>query len=184
MRIASWWGTDGARGDLVVPDATLSIDDKADSLRAIRDRNRNALRDQIRVWLAELGTDRPAWLVEATVALHAWLKARRFVQLARIWRDHRFAGDDAAWTALEAWMKQDRHLWNWEASIREKRQRKVAEQIRVFAVSLCRAYGRIGVEAPLTAELAAAEGVQVVQAALAGQRATDDADAGRREHPA
>ena len=152
VRIASWWGTDGRSGDVTISDYILAGDDKADSLRAIRDRHKNTMRDRIRMWVAELA-DRSCWVVEATASIHSWLKTWRFVRLARQWRDQRIARDDQIYEEIAAWMKQDRHLWNWEAAARERRKRQVDEVVRLLAVNLARDYARIGIEKPFVAKI-------------------------------
>jgi hypothetical protein len=262
VRIASWWGSDGRSGEVVIPDRVLSADDKADSLRAIRDRNKNALRSEIQAFARSLrapdladdtsargspprdksesareimsrdawsdsaresasrdacadatisaqgsmprdtwpavaisaqesmsrdmssrgsesasssrgipgagpragasshaplpgnaGRSPACWLVEETRHVHQWLRTSRFVRLIARWREDRVPGDEEVFVRAVAWLKQDRHLWDWEAATRERRRLRVNEQIRLLAVQLTREYGRIGVEAPMVARM-------------------------------
>ena len=303
VRIATWWGTDGRSGEVTISDHVLGADEKSDSLRAIRDRMRDALRAQIAEWariralgpevihpleiqlaaceevdlslrlgeaygnlilrlsrmgaaledfrgmlprlqgddlsvgsalaklsmlgldteviptlgglliacdqlclmaadgpealrasivpsrmrfalesfsrallgdrydasnrastitrtcevLARLGASDLAgtWLAEELAHVHQWQRYGRFARLARLWsyEDRRVLGDDEIRAALAGWVKQNRHLWRWEAFSRQKRGRRVTEVIRQFAVRLSREYGRIGVERPFVSKL-------------------------------
>lgn len=246
VRVAYWWGSDGRSGEVVVPDRVLGADDEADRLRAIRDRNKNEIREVIQAWVrgipvlteqevaernhaveldlirrcedfidehdllrhgatirreettlaqsvlvgagnaagvaiaagamvtavryraprirgdggigyefdafAPVVTAGP-WIIQETKSIHQWLRTSRFVRLIARWRVDRVPGDDEVFARVVAWLKQDRHLWDWEAAVRERRQRRVNEQIRLLAVRLAREYGRIGVEAPMVARL-------------------------------
>ena len=229
VRVAYWWGSDGRSGEVVVPDRVLGADAKADSLRSIRDDNKNLIRDEIRAWVKsisaltdqelrernealelelrqrcedfieefdlarhgavvereEVTTPTPSgaavaavryriieigkighgydvvaplvtaapWITAETRSIHQWLRTSRFVRLVTRWRQDRVPGDEAIFARVTAWLKQDRHLWDWEAAARERRQRRVNEQIRVLAVRLSREYDRIGVEAPMVARM-------------------------------
>ncbi len=306
VRVATWWGTDGRSGQVTISDQVLGADEKSDSLRAIRDRMRDALRAQIVEWarvralgprvvaplerlcascrevdtalsigrtygelilelgrmsaalddmreaillllgddeqspdqsagnqalakLAMLGMDPGAlpalsdllvacrglchnmgnpgalpssasrmrgalevfsrallkaepdatsavptslevspvlarmraseltgtWLDDELAHAHQWQRYGRFARLARLWArdDRRVPGDDEIRAALVAWVKQNRHLWRWEAFGRQKRGRRVTEVIRQFAVRLSREYGRIGIERPFVSKL-------------------------------
>lgn len=155
-RIAYWWGSDGRSGEVAISNAVLSADAKSDSLRAIRDNMKNEIRGKLQAFCAALRKDprdESAWFVEATLAMHSWLKTWRFVRLANEWKGRRFPGDETMHDEVAAWLKQDRHLWNWGSFGREKRKRRVDEQIRLLAVQLGREYERIGIEKPMVAKL-------------------------------
>lgn len=62
----------------------------------------------------------PLWMVESTEHLHAWRDKAKLEKLLQRWRVNRFGGDDAIFAAMEAWSRRDRHLWDWQASNREK----------------------------------------------------------------
>lgn len=151
-RIAYWWGSDGREGQVTISDFVLGGDAKSDSLRAIRDEAKNVFRKKLCTWVAAI-PDRSTWIVEECTFAHAWLKTWRFVRMAHRWRDERIAGDEQIFEEMAAWLKQDRHLWDWEAAGREKRQRRVGEIIRVLAVNLARQYDRVGIESPMVAAL-------------------------------
>jgi len=151
VRVAYWWGTDGEHGEVCISNEVLGADEKADSLRAIRDRARNQFRDRLLSWIRTLPES--SWIVEETRMIHLWTKTWRFIRLVRRWRNDRIEGDETVFADAMAWDKQDRHLWNWEAASREKRKRRVDETLRVLAVTLARRYRRIGVEKPMVARL-------------------------------
>lgn len=90
VRVAVWWGTDGRFGEVCISDRVLGADDKSDSLRAIRDRCRDALRARLVAWAS--GRDLTGtWIAEALVGLPQWQRYARFARLARFWpRDPRY----------------------------------------------------------------------------------------------
>ncbi len=163
IRIARWSGTDGRSGEAVIPDRVLEADTKSDDLRAIRDRMKNAEKEALLIFLLRLRVDREAkadescaasdWFVEATQTMHLWLRTSRFVRLVHQWSEQRFPGDEIAHDRVQAWLRQDRHLWSWEAFNRAKRQRRVDAIIRGLAVQLGREYERIGIEAPFVGRI-------------------------------
>lgn len=150
MRIACWHGSDGRQGELVLAPQILARDDKSDSLRAIRDRNRNEF--QARLVEYRRGVLDPTWL-EKTSSLHAWKRGARFAGLFYWWCNHRIAGDEMAFSNMQAWIKQDRHLWEWESNNRLRRQNAITDATRKFAVELARHYERIGIEAPFVSKI-------------------------------
>lgn len=84
----------------------------------------------------------PDWWAERAKNIGQWRGAGRFAALAIFWRDNRFDGDGAMLAALEAWRKQDKHLWEWEAHQRKKAARWRREIYRNFAATLRREYAR------------------------------------------
>lgn len=128
--------TGGVR-ELSLDARTVSALTKADSLVSIRDRTFNEARALLGAWLAsEAGAAAPAWLRERSARMAQWHSQARLASLALHWRDARFAGDESAFVALEGWRKNDRHLWQWECSQREKAIRHRREIYRVFAAEL------------------------------------------------
>src|SRR5690606_20002748 len=70
----------------------------------------------------------------------------RLAALALRWRQERFAGDEAGYTLVETWRKRDRHLWEYEANLRDQLLARRREQCRRFAAHLARTYGEIVLE--------------------------------------
>ncbi len=144
IRIAYWYGSDGAEGELRIPADVIARNSKADDLRSIRDRNRADV--QLRLHMLRDSKGVPDWYREATTTLHVWKRTGYFVRLVDVWRNRRWSGDEDAWHAVEAWLHHDRHLWAWEANNRRRQSLQVAGRVRQFAVELARRYGVISVE--------------------------------------
>lgn len=98
-------------------------------------------------------SDPEAVLVEATRSIRSWQRVARFVRLEKTWRGSRVTGDEGALAILQAWLRQDRHLWQWEANGRLKQSRRVKEIVRQLAVSLTRSYETVGIEAPFVSRV-------------------------------
>lgn len=131
--------------EFVVPDRIASRFDHADSLRSIRDRNMDTMRDTLRAYIAGLPRPLPEWMLALKVEhMHSWKSPRHFVHLCRSWQRH--AGDGFAWTALEAWRRQDKHLWQWEANEREGAALARRDLFRRWAHQLATTNGVIAVE--------------------------------------
>lgn len=182
VRVAYWWGSDGRHGEVAIPNRVLGADEKADSLRAIRDRNFNEVRGRLQAWIGQL-EDRDLWIVDAGRGVHSWLKKVHLVNLLTRWRAERLPGDGAAFDDVAAWFKQDRHLWDWEAASREKRRRRVLEIIRVAAIQLVRAYDAVGVREAAVAKIVRRPAKSTCEACVAAGRrcpACRDAERTRR----
>jgi hypothetical protein len=158
LRVAWLRDEFGRTEELILPDAVLSGLRQAESLQSIRDRAVDELRPWLAAWLREHGagvrqTRRPSgrwavvevppWLSERTETLSQWRSPGRFAALALAWRDQRFDGDDEAYERLEAWRRQDRHLYDWQAHQRRKSIGRRRELYRVWAADLARRYDTV-----------------------------------------
>lgn len=173
LRVAVWRGSDGQAGELVLPDADLARWERVRTLRATRDTNFNAARDQLAAWLRARGVPHQGWLAEAARTLAQWRSPARLAALALRWRGERFSGDAAAFEAAEAWRKQDKHLYEWEANARRNAIAWRNNLYRNFAADLRRRYRAAAVELVDWAKLARVPGVEEsdAQAALRQWRA-------------
>lgn len=117
LRVAYWVGDDGAEGELVLSEYDLNGWERADTLRSTRDKAFDAERLRLHAWLT-IAEGVPEWLREMTATLHAWKSQRRLAAVAIRWREERFASDEEGFELLEAWRRQDRHLWCWETAQR------------------------------------------------------------------
>jgi hypothetical protein len=142
--VAKAVGTDGRIDTLHLPESVRSALAHADSLRSIRDREFNTVREVLIDWLA--GADVPDWMADAAQWAPRWRSPKRLVQLVYGWRDQRFAGDEAIYTRLDAWRRQDRHLYQWESEERNKALLRRREVYRVWAADLARRYARLVTE--------------------------------------
>lgn len=145
IRVAYWHDTDGAHGQVRVPEKVSLGLAKCDDLRSIRDNNFNAIKLGLRAWL---GTqpEIPEWLRERVTHLHQWHAQGRLAGLLRLWRAQRIAGDEDIWTRMESWAKQDRHLLAWEAHQRDRRINHRRETYQVWATQIARQYRTVVLE--------------------------------------
>ena len=135
IRVGMCW--DGSRTrELALDGYAISGLRKPEELRSVRDDNFNVERARLRTWMDQQTQDLPAWLVERTKTLDQWRAPSRLAALTLYWRDRRFDGDEEIYTAMEAWRRQDRHLWLWETSQRSGALRHRREVFRRWAVSL------------------------------------------------
>jgi hypothetical protein len=138
LRVASWVGEDGGAGEVVVSNATLDRLHHAESIRSLRDE----LFDLARPWAAMViaSVDAPEWLRVATSTLAAWKSPERLTALTHRWSQNRFAGDAAAFAALDAWRRRNRHLWQYEAGARISALRHRKDAYRNAAARLAARY--------------------------------------------
>lgn len=120
--------------DSSIPPGLRQVED----LRAIRDMRMDDMRKELRDKLR--GIALPEWFVERTKTMHAWRAAGRFAALAIMWRVQRFDGDVDAFELLEGWRKKDKHLWSFEANLRDKVLARRRDQYRVLAADLAGRY--------------------------------------------
>jgi len=146
LRSGYWVGSDGEHGEILVDQRTLDRLQKVKSLCSIRDRNLDELRPWLAEWLRARRAGLPEWLRERTQYLHTWKAPRKFNALSVAWRAQRFPGDGEAVERLEAWRKQDKHLWTWETHQRERTLRCRREGYRLLAATLAERYGVLVLE--------------------------------------
>lgn len=144
IRVAYWYGTDGAHGELVIPDQVIQRKGKSDSLQGIRDRERNEVSALWRAWLQEVPDSHPVRV--AATAMHQWLQIRRYVSLYRLWEVNRIPGDEAMFGRVTAWLKHDRHLYAWQVNNLRRMRFQVEARIQDLAVELARRYAIVAVE--------------------------------------
>jgi transposase len=145
LRVVTWADDEGATGDLRLSSRDLSRMAKPAELRAVRDQRFNDARTALTTALDGI-TELPTWLTETITHLSQWRSPARLAALAIRWRDARFAGDEAAYGALEAWRYRDHHLWAWEANQRTGSLRHRREIYRVFAAQIANKYKTIVLE--------------------------------------
>jgi transposase len=162
IRIACWSGSDGREGELAIEEVVHRRKGKSDSLKSIRDRERNEVSALWRRWIfgqdmaAEVPDDSDKTITkgipvlhpvrEAARSMHSWTRMGRFVVLARLWEGNRIEGDAAIYARVQEWLKHDRHLYAWEANNRRRMALEVAARVDNLAVQLARQYEMIAVE--------------------------------------
>ena len=137
IQAATWVGSDGATGHIIIPNEQISRQRKCEDLQGIRDKNFNDIRER----LGHLRAKAPDWFKEATDSMHQWRSEARLAGLVWRWKDNRFKGDDHFFTQAEAWRKQDKHLWEWQAHQRTGISRWRKDHYRRAAASLAERYG-------------------------------------------
>jgi hypothetical protein len=143
VRVAYWLGSDGQEGELVVPIEVEQRKRKSDDLRAIRDRHRNEMQATLRQWVE---ANRGSWLDEALSHVAQWLRPVRYARLEVTWRAQRVPGDEEIYAALCAYLKQDRHLWAWQANNLKKMERQIRGRFASFAHEICGKYATVAIE--------------------------------------
>lgn len=180
IRVCAWVGSDGRRGELIIPKKDVRRWDRAAEIRGIRDTMFNDAKNWLVAWLD--GRDVPEWLSEATASLRQWKSPKRLAALMLRWRDNRFAGDDDAIERLEGrrvedgtrqtasgpkpryrytgWRKQDRHLYDYERAVEEKAIRWRDDYYRNFVRRLSSTYGFANIEKHFIAKVARRKNVE------------------------
>lgn len=171
MRVAYWMGEDGAEGQLVIPQRWLDARRKMDDLQSIRTKEFNLMRDKLVAWLKARGKENlPEELVTETATLASWRSEGRLAALVLRWRGddpavaakhgyeprvpQRFAGDEEMLTELEAWRKQDKHLYLWWGHGNKRLENQRLEYYRRFAARLRESYSVVAMEKLNLAQLA------------------------------
>lgn len=161
LRVAYLVGDDDHERDFRLAASHVDRFAKADSLRAIRDREFNAARTEFVTWLKAKLVPLPEWLEtmiqprqrdeQATCSTPAqlvshWKSSRRLYRVVWRWKDHRFDGDDAMYERLETWRKKERHLADWEAHQRIKASSERNRLYRLFAREIADRYRHVAME--------------------------------------
>lgn len=116
----------GRWGEIIIPTGWIDIAGRPPAVQGQRDTALDSLRPQIASWLDQhpqpdpTDDDPDRQLTGGTV--RQWRAPGRWAKLAMQWRDAPPAGDGAAEIVemLEAWRRQDKHLWEWSAHERQQ----------------------------------------------------------------
>jgi hypothetical protein len=98
--------------EVVVPASWREVHARGESLRSTRDDNMNRMKDALAAW----AQDHPD--VEGLEQVKQWRSPGRLAKLAFGWRDDPPPDGEEITAELEAWRKQDKHLWLWQSSER------------------------------------------------------------------
>lgn len=154
VRAAVWLDSDGNTGEVKSGLTRLSSPkssgegrrrpvpndgQKLADLQAIRSKSLDAIKLTVAGYLTTVpGLD---WLAQATSHLSQWRSPARIAILRRTWVRH--DGDEAVYEAIERYLRQDRHLWDWEANQRSRHINRRSSQYSNFAVQMARCYDTI-----------------------------------------
>lgn len=144
MRVAVWQGDDGAHGEISLPKDWLSEMGKTRHLQSIRDAGLNEMKNAFFSLLGRLPEN--AWWAENAKDIRLWKAAARFAALSWKWREHRFPGDEDAFGVLDAWRKRDRHLYEYQANLRDQLLARRLDIYRNEAARLRRRYRTLRIE--------------------------------------
>lgn len=158
----------GGIDQIKLPCALFSALDHVDSLRAIRDRNFNKMRNDLVKWFAGDGEKMPPEVKDLFPFLPTWKSQGRLARAVLLYGEIRRTGkakvkvegqdapvivdveigidDSGIFLALAAWAKQDRHLYAWEAHERDKCFARRKDIYRNVAKNLALRYGKIIVD--------------------------------------
>ena len=139
IQAATWVGSDGAKGHIVIPKEQLLRIHKCRDLQEIRDRNFNDIRER----LTAIRDKAPEWWQEYTEHMAKWRAPAKLAALIHKWRDDRFSGDAHLYAQAEAWRKQDKHLYDWQTQQQSKVQRWRKTFYRQTAAKLAQDYGTV-----------------------------------------
>lgn len=148
-RVAMCVGTDGKQTEVILPDAMIARIDHSRGVRSVRDRHFETMRNALSTWIAlsKKNVAMPEWLLIQAEHLDKWRSPERLGELVWSWREQRFDGDAEVFADLDAWRKNNRHLYQIEASERDRFMGQRRDFYRKTAIGLARAYEHIKVEA-------------------------------------
>jgi hypothetical protein len=120
------------------------LDHKSESqrLRSTRDMMMNNVRDH----LLSLKDGAPEWFAQSITYVDKWKSIDRYVDLARYWSNNRFINDSDTFKLLNEFIKQDRHLHNWEAHTRRRMTRQIRGLYQHWADNLAKTHDIIKIE--------------------------------------
>lgn len=141
FRVCTCTDSLGRSWEITLPESIQEAIDHAESLQSIRERAFNSARADLLAFAKSQET--PEWFRARTRTAHAWKHHDKLTYLVYQWSRNRFPGDEAAYAAAEAWRRQERHLYQWEASERDRAHSHRNHVYRNIAADLARTYTRI-----------------------------------------
>jgi hypothetical protein len=145
IRVSYWVDSNGQTGEVKLDGSFIDSNQRVNSLQKIRDDNFNLAKEKLSDWLSnrkELEGS-PDWLTERTSTLAKWRAQSKLAALVLHWRDNHFSDDAEILSFLESWRRQDKHLWTWQANLRDKVSGRRLEQYRIFAAESARKYDAV-----------------------------------------
>lgn len=143
LRVAYLVDDRGHEEEICLDPAIQEKLDHVASLRSIRDKAFDELRAEVVSWLA--GAPK-CWLHDRFKKLDKWKNIRKFVAHAEVWGEERVAGDEAIFSKVVDFCKQDDHLYIWESNEREKALAARKDDWRVVSARLSTTYAKVRLE--------------------------------------
>lgn len=144
IRVAVACDEHGRLEEVTVPPLVVGGLLKADDLRSIRDKNFDAAKAELARWLRERDvtiTREPSHWLGRCDQIMQWRSPARLASVVVQWRNQRIDGDEDIYERMEAWRRQDKHLWLWETSERTSSLRSRKDHYRCVAARWARTYG-------------------------------------------
>jgi len=150
-RIAYMLDSRGVEEEILLGSEYTVSNEKAASLQGIRKKNFNETVAWFNEWKKANADIVPPWLSERTKMMMSWKSEAQLASVAIQWSgrgfrregdppEFRFHGDEEAFNKIEAWRKQDKHLWQWHANLSDRiRGRRLCEY-RKIALKLSKEY--------------------------------------------
>jgi hypothetical protein len=152
LRVCYWHDTTGAHGEVVLGPEIVSQFFKVSDLQSIRDKNFDDIREKLVDFVRNNSI--PAWLRNEKYITHPkWRSIAKLVKLYK-YKWQRFPGDNVIYQELENWYKRERHLYEYEANLRDQIIARRNEEYRKFAAGVVRKYGYVVLELFDLAEMA------------------------------
>lgn len=145
LRTCYWVDGSGNQGELLLSNYFMKGMGRVDSIKSKRDLDFNKARDSLVAWKKK--TDSlPEWFKERTKTLSLWKAIAKLAALVIFWRNNRFDGDEDIFPVMEAWRKEDKHHYEYEANLRDRLIRQRREQYRLFASEKAKDYSKVVIE--------------------------------------
>lgn len=152
IRVGYWKGSDGKKGELRLPARLVCGLYQCYAIQSIRDTRFNDARTALLDW--SRSQQLPQWLTERLKHAHQWKRVVRLATTVHEWRRNRFADDEEIFSLLNAWEKRDRHLFDYEANLRDQIMGWRDDLYRKFVRQMRRNYSVVFLEDINMAELA------------------------------
>jgi hypothetical protein len=136
----------GAREELTLPAVVIETLDHVDKIRSIRDQNFNVAKKKLAAWIVPNRRKLPKDL--CMLIVKGRRSTRRLSNAVLEWAKVRTAtplqvADQAIFDEMDAWRKQNRHLWAWEASERDKVYARRKDLYRCYGARIGRKYTKV-----------------------------------------
>lgn len=155
IRVAEWVGSDGATDSVRIDPRVVDQWEALERLQSVRKTAFNEWRAGIESWLASRTDPLPDEWARRTASICRWESEARLAALVIWWRTNRLAGDADAFAAAEGALvcnrpaardrytggrKQDKHLADWAANLRNRLTSWRKNLYRNLALELSRRY--------------------------------------------
>lgn len=133
------------RWEVVTPRSWEDMVTQLAHLASRRDRNHTLAKSELIDWIGHQ-PEVPSLDGEALLCsqIKAWRSPRHLTRVAMSWREE--GPKDAMATRLEAWRRQDRHLWSWHANLAQRLARCRTDAWGKVAAWVCAQAGQVVID--------------------------------------